>query len=137
MSQILAGMPYIYKGVTITPLLPALEDKGEDILLMQKRDKQVIITFPEQVQRRWEAIIFSRLPIKPSLSPFRFRGKLCLFLNGTTFYGEDKQPIANITDGSYRVKARFQFLSINEKDGETRLKIKLLSIMLMKEPCPW
>ena len=137
MSLILAGMPYIFNGVTITPMQPVLEDKADDILEIEKRENHVIITFPENMQRRWEATIFSRLPLKPSLSPFRFRGRLCFFLNNTTFYGEDKVPITNLENGTYRGKVHFCFPSVNEKDGNTSLKIKLLSILLSKKPCPW
>ena len=137
MSQILAGMPYILNGVTITPLIPVLQDKSEDIIPIQKCDKHIILTFPENMQRRWEATIFSRLPMKPSLSPFRFRGRFCFFINDTTFYGEDKESISNLEDGTYHGKVHFCFPSIHEKNGETSLKIKLLSILLCKEPCPW
>ena len=137
MNNFTAGKSYSYNGVTITPLQPVLEDKADEIMEIQKRKNYVVITFPESVQRRWEAQIFQRLPIKPTLSPFRFRGKLCVFLNSTTLYNQDKELVANIEDGFYHGKLFFQFPSINEKDGETCLKIKLLSIILMNKTCPW
>ena len=137
MSQILAGKPYILSGITITPLVPVPQDKGEDIFPIQKRGQHIIYTIPDQVQRRWETQILNRLPIKPTLSPFRFRGRICFFLNDTTIYEEDKEPIANLEDGFYHGKVHFCFPSIHEKNGDKILKIKPLSIMICKEPCPW
>ena len=137
MSKSLAGKPFKYNGTTITPILPILEEKGEDILEIQKRDKHVIITFPESVQKRFESKLFSRLPMKPSLAPFRFRGRLCFFIDNADFYDEDKQTVRNVEDGTYQGKVHLQIPSINEKDGETYLKIKLVSILLFKKPCPW
>ena len=132
MSLIAAGKPFNYKGTTITPLKPVLEDKGEDILEVQKRDNHVIITFPEATQRRFETDVFSHLPIKPTLSPFRFRGRLCLFYDDAIFLNEDKEAIHHLENGIYRGRIHLRMPSINEKDGETYLKMKLVSLILCK-----
>ena len=132
MSNIKAGKPYNYKGTTITPLQPVPEDKGEEIVDIEKRDKHVVITFPASTQQRLEAEIFSCLPMKPSLSPFRFRGRVCCFIDNAGFYNEDMEKVDLPDNGFHRGRIHLQIPSINQKDGDTYLKIKLMSVILCK-----
>ena len=137
MNMITTGKPYYYKGTTITPLVPVPQDKSDELVDIEKRNNHLIVSFPESVQQRWESQIFHRLPTQPTLSPFRFRGKLCVFLNGATLYNEKKESITDIADGAYRGKLFFQFPSITEKDGDSKLTIKLVSLIIMNNTCPW
>ena len=137
MNMIAAGKPFTFNKTTITPLHPVPEDKSDEVVDIEKRNKHIIISLPESVQRRWETNIFARLPFKPSLSPFRFHGKLCLFIDDASLFNEEKQPITNIVNGLYKAKIYFKFPSINEKDGDSYLKIKPVSIMLFNKSCPW